>query len=127
MPVSTRFRTFWETIAPMIGRARVRIRRRRSRRSEGMHPLTTLKIAWRAPSKAGMIGGMLARTLLTCVLLSAAPVAAQDMDQGEARITARSDVRMSVESAPGTSGVRFVALQQAMAGRMASVRQCYVE
>ena len=47
------------------------------------------------------------------------------MDQGEARISARSDVRLSMESMPGTSGAAVSALGTRVASRMAQVRGCY--
>lgn len=71
---------------------------------------------------------MLARTLLVALLsLVASPVAAQQMGQGEARITSRSDVRLSMESMPGTSGAMVTLLGQRVGARMAQVRGCYEE
>lgn len=62
-------------------------------------------------------------TILLTVLASS--TSAQDIDQGEARITARSDVRMAVESGPGTSGQRLQALARVITDQMGAVRQCY--
>jgi hypothetical protein len=47
------------------------------------------------------------------------------MDQGEARIATRSDVRLSMESLPGTSGAQVSALGTRVGGRMARIRGCY--
>lgn len=68
------------------------------------------------------------------VLALAAPAAAQGgsggvassgMGQGEARITSRSDVRLSMESMPGTGGAAVTALGQRVGARMAQIRRCY--
>lgn len=49
------------------------------------------------------------------------------MDQGEARIATRSDVRLSMESMPGTTGAQVSALGTRVAQRMAQIRECYEE
>jgi len=54
-------------------------------------------------------------------------VVAQEMGQGEARITTRSDVRMSLESVPGTSAARLSALGRAVGAGMGAIRACYGE
>ena len=54
-------------------------------------------------------------------------VAQSGMGHGEARITARSDVRMAIESGPGTSGVRLRALSGAVSAKLGDVRRCYAE
>ena len=74
---------------------------------------------------------------LTALALSASPALAQDdgpggvassgMGQGQARITARSDVRLSMESMPGTSGSRVSALGSRVGARMTQLRTCYDE
>lgn len=73
--------------------------------------------------------------LLSLVLLSSAPAAAQGeggvarsgMGQGEASITTRSDVRMGIESGPGTTGSKLQAMAAAITGAMTEVRRCYGE
>lgn len=69
------------------------------------------------------------RTLCIALLAIAfaVPAAAQEMAQGEARITSRSDVRLSMESMPGTSGAAVSLLGQRVSARMAQVRACYEE
>lgn len=59
--------------------------------------------------------------------LSLTPLAAsaQEMGQGQAHITTRSDVRMSLESVPGTGAARLAALGRAVGGGMGAIRQCY--
>lgn len=47
------------------------------------------------------------------------------MGQGEARISSRSDVRLAMESLPGTSGAAVSALGQRVATRMQQIRTCY--
>lgn len=54
-------------------------------------------------------------------------VASSGMGQGEARISSRSDVRLSMESLPGTSGAAVSALGTRVGGRMAQIRGCYEE
>ncbi|MCB9594423.1 MAG: hypothetical protein H6719_16950 [Sandaracinaceae bacterium] len=54
-------------------------------------------------------------------------VASSGMGQGEARISARSDVRLSMESMPGTSGARVSALGARVGARMTQIRTCYTD
>jgi hypothetical protein len=54
-------------------------------------------------------------------------VLAQDMDQGEARITARSDVRMEISTAPGTPRAELQTLGGAVGQRLSAIRACYAE
>ncbi len=61
------------------------------------------------------------------LLLTPTLAMAQEMGQGHAHITTRSDVRLSLESVPGTSAARLAALGRAMGGAMSQVRQCYEE
>jgi hypothetical protein len=68
-----------------------------------------------------------AGTLLGLALLVSAPAAAQQMGQGEARITARSDVRMGVESGPGTSGRKLQDVAGALTDQLATIRRCYAD
>lgn len=58
-------------------------------------------------------------------LLAARPLVAQDMDQGEAHITARSDVRMGIESGPGTAGNKLQDMMTSVSSTLGAVRQCY--
>lgn len=89
---------------------------------------------WLSVRRSGILCGM--QTLLrfsACLLALAlvAPASAQDgvansgMGQGEARITSRSDVRLSMESMPGTGGAAVTALGQRVGARMAQIRGCY--
>lgn len=52
-------------------------------------------------------------------------VASSGMGQGEANITTRSDVRMGVESGPGTAGRRLQAMVDAITAKLGGVRECY--
>ncbi|MFK7991292.1 MAG: hypothetical protein AB8I08_35075 [Sandaracinaceae bacterium] len=52
-------------------------------------------------------------------------VANSGMGQGEARISSRSDVRLSMESMPGTGGSSMSALGTRVGARMATIRGCY--
>jgi hypothetical protein len=59
--------------------------------------------------------------------LHVTPALAQEMGQGEARITTRSDVRMSLESVAGTSATRLQLLGRAVGAGMTAIRTCYGE
>ncbi|MBW2461330.1 MAG: hypothetical protein JRH11_06760 [Deltaproteobacteria bacterium] len=63
--------------------------------------------------------------LIVSALFIAGPVAAQEMDQGEARITARADVRMGIESGPGTAGDKLQDMMTSVSTTLSPVRQCY--
>jgi hypothetical protein len=52
-------------------------------------------------------------------------VSGSGIGQGEARITSRSDVRLSMESLPGTGSAAMTALGQRVGARMATIRGCY--
>lgn len=65
--------------------------------------------------------------LVVGALAAAAPLAAQEMDQGEARITSRSDVQLRIDSEPGTAGERLQALAGAIGGQMRAIRRCYAK
>ncbi|MDQ3035347.1 MAG: hypothetical protein M3Y87_23285, partial [Myxococcota bacterium] len=67
---------------------------------------------------------MLSLTVLT-VLAFSSTAAAQEMGQGSAHITTRSDVRMSLESVPGTSATRLQMLGRAVGAGMGAIRECY--
>jgi len=56
---------------------------------------------------------------------STGPLHAQEMDEGEARITASADVRLSIESGPATSSEKLALLGGAIGGRLGDVRRCY--
>jgi hypothetical protein len=60
-------------------------------------------------------------------LFGSAQAAAQQrpMGQGEARVSARSDVRMGVESGPGTSGNKLQDMVAAITSKLGDIRQCY--
>ncbi len=66
-------------------------------------------------------------------LLSAAPVWAQEdvaqsgMAQGHARVAARSDVTISLESVPGTSGARIAILGRGVQAFMPRIRTCFAD
>lgn len=62
---------------------------------------------------------------MALVLALAAPAAAQQMGQGHAHITTRSDVRMSLDSVPGTSATRLQMLGRAVGAGMGAIRECY--
>ncbi len=61
------------------------------------------------------------------VLVLPALVMAQEMGQGEARITARSDVRMEIATAPGTPRAELETLGAAVGLKLGAVRACYAE
>ncbi len=52
-------------------------------------------------------------------------VASSGMGQGEANITARSDVRLRIESGPGTSGQKLQRMVQAVSAQLGEIRSCY--
>ncbi len=54
-------------------------------------------------------------------------VAGSGMTDGAASVTTRTDVALSLESAPGTGAARIAAWGTAMGGRMAAIRTCYEE
>ncbi len=57
--------------------------------------------------------------------LATTRAAAQEMGQGQAHITARSDVQMGIESGPGTSGHRLQVLGQDAGTQLNDIRHCY--
>ena len=61
------------------------------------------------------------------VLCLASSGSAQEMDEGEARITATADVRMAIESGPGTNATKLSLIGGAVGGRIGDVRRCYRE
>ncbi len=74
----------------------------------------------RAMFRPGFLTGVL-------VILSASTSASaqEPMGQGEAHVTARSDVRMGVESGPGTSGNKLQDMVAAITSTLGNIRQCY--
>jgi hypothetical protein len=54
-------------------------------------------------------------------------VAESGMGQGHASVTTRSDVSVSLESVPGTSGPRIAALGRALTAAMPQIRACYAQ
>jgi len=54
-------------------------------------------------------------------------VAGSGMTDGAASVTTRTDVELSLESAPGTGAARVAAWGAAAGGRMAAIRTCYEE
>lgn len=54
-------------------------------------------------------------------------VAGSGMTDGAASVTTRTNVELSLESAPGTGAARLAAWGTAMAGRMPAIRTCYEE
>ncbi len=65
--------------------------------------------------------------LLFGVLASSALAVAQEMGQGEANITARADVRMSLESGPATNSTKLASIGGAVGSKLGEVRRCYRE
>ena len=55
----------------------------------------------------------------------ASPLSAQEMGQGEANITAQADVRLALESGPGTNGSKLQDIGGAVGSRLSAVRECY--
>lgn len=54
-------------------------------------------------------------------------VAESGMGQGHASIATRSDVSISLESVPGTSGARIAVLGRSVTAAMAQIRGCYAQ
>jgi hypothetical protein len=86
----------------------------------------------RRPLRLAILPGFLPAALpaaLTAALTAALGVPsgaqAQEMGQGHAHITTRSDVRLSLESVPGTSATRLQALGRAVGAGMTALRGCY--
>lgn len=69
----------------------------------------------------------LAALLFAPVAHAQGGVGSSGMGQGQARIAARSDVRLSMESLPGTNGATMSALGQQVGGHMRQLRECYEE
>jgi hypothetical protein len=81
---------------------------------------------------------LLALALLSCLVsptaraqegggASPGGVAESGMGQGHASITTRSDVSISLESVPGTSGARIAVLGRSVTASMAQIRACYAQ
>jgi hypothetical protein len=70
---------------------------------------------------------LLTFALFALPLSAAGPVAAQggEMGQGEANISVRSDVTLSVKGTGGTSSERLAKLGQAVSDQMGDIRTCY--
>jgi len=66
-------------------------------------------------------------TSCLCLLGITASASAQEMGQGEARITARSNVRLGIESGPGTSGRTLGEIGTAAGAALGAIRSCYGE
>lgn len=67
-------------------------------------------------------------TALVAISFATAPAAAQsgdNMGQGEAAISVRSDVTLSVKGTGGTSSERLAKLGQAVSDEMGEIRSCY--
>ncbi len=68
------------------------------------------------------------RSILVLGTLAASVLAsAQEMGQGEASITARADVRMSLESGPATNSTKLGLIGGAIGNQLGDVRRCYRE
>ena len=52
---------------------------------------------------------------------------AQEMGQGEANITARAEVRMSLESGPATNSAKLALIGGVVGGALGDIRRCYQE
>jgi hypothetical protein len=63
--------------------------------------------------------------VLWLVLGTSAAASAQVGEHG--RISTRSDVRMSIEGAPGTSGKKIEAMAKTLGGPLGEVKRCYAE
>lgn len=59
------------------------------------------------------------------VVAPTALASAQEMGQGEANITARADVRMSLESGPATNSTKLGLIGGAIGNQLGDVRRCY--
>lgn len=67
------------------------------------------------------------RMLAVALALAAGPAAAQEMGQGEANITAQADVRLSMESGPGTNADKLALIGGVVGSKLGAVRNCYRE
>lgn len=83
--------------------------------------LSTYPSSRRVPSVEALVA------LLLVLASAGAPMSAraQEMGQGEASITARNDVRLSIESGPGTSGSKLTQIGSAVGGALGAIRECY--
>ena len=54
-------------------------------------------------------------------------VAESGMGQGHASVATRSDVSISLESVPGTSGARIAVLGRSVTSAMSQIRACYAQ
>lgn len=78
----------------------------------------------RLPLSLGALGALLLAPI-PAAAQGHGGVASSGMGQGEARISSRSDVRLSMESMPGTSGAAVSALGTRVGAQMATIRGCY--
>lgn len=64
-------------------------------------------------------------SITAIALLASLPVMAQEMGQGEANITARAEVRMSIESGAATNNAKLQRIAEVVTTSLAAVRECY--
>lgn len=86
------------------------------------------KICWVRSVSSGIMSLVTSRRIFFALAL-AVPMAAsaQQIDQGEARITATADVRLSLESGPATNSVKLGEIGAVVGAKIGDVRRCYRE
>ncbi|MEM6959306.1 MAG: AgmX/PglI C-terminal domain-containing protein, partial [Myxococcota bacterium] len=66
-----------------------------------------------------LVGGIAALLLLTNTAV------AQELGQGQARISARSDVRVALQSGPATNSAKLSRIGEAITRQIGEIRTCY--
>ena len=66
-------------------------------------------------------------TLLGVSWILPPPLHADDMGEGEARITARSDVTMAMESGPRTTSTKLSAMAKHLGTPLGAIKRCYAD
>ena len=65
---------------------------------------------------------------LSCLVvlgLGGSSASAQDAVEDSGRVTARSDVRMAIESGPATRSSKLAQIGEAIGGQIGAIRECY--
>lgn len=73
----------------------------------------------------GRAGTLVAVVCSAAVLLTTGGARAQDMGQGQAQVTSKSDVQMRVESGPATNSDRLAKLTAPLGTALTAIKECY--
>jgi hypothetical protein len=81
----------------------------------------------RAPARASTFSACARNAVCGALLTLGVSFAAQAQVGEHGKITTRSDVRMSIEGATGTSGKKLDALAKVLGGPLSELKKCYAE